>query len=54
MRVIPHGGTPTGRQTGAKMLTIDAQVHAYGRNHPGRPWHAVPAGPPEVTGEEWR
>jgi L-fuconolactonase len=36
------------------MLTIDAQVHAYGRNHPGRPWHAVPAGPPEVTGEEWR
>ena len=20
------------------MLTIDAQVHAYERNHPGRPW----------------
>ena len=34
------------------MLTIDAQVHCYERNHPGRPWHAVLAGPPEVTGEE--
>jgi predicted TIM-barrel fold metal-dependent hydrolase len=34
------------------MLTIDAQVHAYERNHPGRPWHAVLTGPPEVTGEQ--
>jgi predicted TIM-barrel fold metal-dependent hydrolase len=34
------------------MLTIDAQVHCYERNHPGRPWHAVLAGPPEVTGLE--
>ena len=34
------------------MPTIDAQVHAYERNHPGRPWHAVLAGPPEVTGEQ--
>jgi len=34
------------------MLTIDAQVHAYGRNHPGRPWHAVLTGPPEVTGDQ--
>ncbi len=31
------------------MPTIDAQVHCYERNHPGRPWHAVLAGPPEVT-----
>jgi predicted TIM-barrel fold metal-dependent hydrolase len=31
------------------MSTIDAQVHCYERNHPGRPWHAVLAGPPEVT-----
>ncbi|MBM3649265.1 MAG: hypothetical protein FJX11_15890 [Alphaproteobacteria bacterium] len=31
------------------MATIDAQVHCYERNHPGRPWHAVLAGPPEVT-----
>jgi L-fuconolactonase len=29
--------------------TIDAQVHCYERNHPGRPWAAVLAGPPEVT-----
>jgi L-fuconolactonase len=34
------------------MPIIDAQVHAYERNHPGRPWHAVLAGPPEVTGEQ--
>ena len=34
------------------MLTIDAQVHAYERDHPGRPWHAVLAGPPEVTGDD--
>ncbi len=34
------------------MLTIDAQVHAYERNHPGRPWHAVLTGPDEVTGEQ--
>jgi predicted TIM-barrel fold metal-dependent hydrolase len=34
------------------MPTIDAQVHAYERNHPGRPWRAVLAGPPEVTGEQ--
>src|SRR5438876_12454248 len=33
------------------MLTIDAQVHAYERNHPGRPWAAVLHGPPEVTGD---
>ncbi|SJZ55398.1 Predicted metal-dependent hydrolase, TIM-barrel fold [Enhydrobacter aerosaccus] len=34
------------------MLTIDAQVHCYERNNPGRPWHEVLAGPPEVTGED--
>ena len=34
------------------MLTIDAQVHAYERNHPGRPWRAVLAGPAEVTGDD--
>lgn len=34
------------------MLTIDAQVHAYERNHPGRPWAAVLHGPPQVTGDE--
>src|SRR3954454_11143996 len=34
------------------MLTIDAQVHTYERNHAGRPWAAVLAGPPEVTGDD--
>jgi predicted TIM-barrel fold metal-dependent hydrolase len=34
------------------MPTIDAQVHCYERNHPGRPWHEALIGPPEVTGEE--
>jgi predicted TIM-barrel fold metal-dependent hydrolase len=34
------------------MPTIDAQVHAYERDHPGRPWRAVLAGPPEVTGDD--
>ena len=34
------------------MLTIDAQVHAYERDHPGRPWAAVLHGPPEVTGAD--
>ena len=33
------------------MVTIDAQVHAYERNHPGRPWAAFLQGPPEVTGD---
>jgi L-fuconolactonase len=32
------------------MLTIDSQVHAYERDHPGRPWVGVLRGPPEVTG----
>jgi L-fuconolactonase len=34
------------------MLTIDAQVHAYERDHPGRPWSAVLTGPAEVTGDD--
>ena len=34
------------------MLTIDAQVHAYERDYPGRPWAAVLAGPTEVTGDD--
>jgi predicted TIM-barrel fold metal-dependent hydrolase len=34
------------------MPTIDAQVHSYERDHPGRPWHKVLAGPPEVTGDQ--
>ena len=34
------------------MLTIDVQVHAYERNHPGRPWVGVLQGPAEVTGDD--
>jgi predicted TIM-barrel fold metal-dependent hydrolase len=34
------------------MLTIDVQVHAYERNHPGRPWLGTLRGPAEVTGDQ--
>ena len=34
------------------MPIIDAQVHAYERDHPGRPWAAVLRGPPAVTGDD--
>jgi len=34
------------------MPTIDVQVHAYERNHPGRPWVGHLAGPASVTGDE--
>jgi predicted TIM-barrel fold metal-dependent hydrolase len=34
------------------VLTIDSQVHAYERNHPGRPWAGFLHGPPEVTGDD--
>jgi predicted TIM-barrel fold metal-dependent hydrolase len=34
------------------LTTLDAQVHAYERNHPGRPWVGTLAGPAEVTGDQ--
>jgi L-fuconolactonase len=34
------------------MPTLDAQLHAYERNHPGRPWAGVLHGPAEVTGDQ--
>lgn len=34
------------------METIDVQVHAYERDHPGRPWTAVLTGPDSATGDE--
>src|SRR5207249_8988034 len=37
---------------GDVMVTIDAQVHAYERDHPGRPWAGVLTGPAEVTGDD--
>ena len=33
------------------MVIIDAQVHACERDHPGRPWARMLAGPDEVTGD---
>src|SRR5580765_3571667 len=34
------------------MAIIDAQVHAYERDHSGRPWVAPLQGPSEVTGDD--
>ena len=34
------------------MLTLDAQVHAYERNHSGRHWVGTLHGPAEVTGDQ--
>jgi predicted TIM-barrel fold metal-dependent hydrolase len=34
------------------MPILDAQVHAYERNHPGRPWIGTLYGPAEVTGDQ--
>src|SRR3954452_1473829 len=34
------------------MPTLDSQVHAYERNHPGRPWAGVLHGPAAVTGDD--
>jgi L-fuconolactonase len=34
------------------MPIFDSQVHAYERNHPGRPWIGTLQGPAEVTGDQ--
>src|SRR5438477_12221476 len=34
------------------MPIFDSQVHAYERNHPGRPWVGTLHGPAEVTGNQ--
>ena len=34
------------------MPILDSQVHAYERNHAGRPWVGTLTGPAEVTGEQ--
>jgi predicted TIM-barrel fold metal-dependent hydrolase len=34
------------------MAIIDVQVHAYERNHPGRPWAGFLHGPDQVTGDD--
>ena len=41
---------PSGRAEA--MPIFDAQVHAYERNHPGRPWVGTLHGPAEVTGDQ--
>src|SRR6267143_7019757 len=40
------------RVGGDVMMIIDAQVHAYERNHPGRRWVGTLHGPAEVTGDD--
>ena len=47
--VISAAGLP-GVARAASSTTIDAQVHAYERNHPGRPWAGTLVGPAEMTG----
>jgi predicted TIM-barrel fold metal-dependent hydrolase len=34
------------------MPILDSRVHAFERNHPGRPWIGTLYGPPEVTGDQ--
>jgi len=34
------------------MPIIDSQVHAYERDHPGRPWVGTLTGPTEMTGDQ--
>lgn len=34
------------------MPIFDSQVHAYERNHPGRPWAGTLVGPAEMTGDQ--
>ena len=41
-----------GTARAASWKTIDAQVHAYESNHPGRPWACTLVGPEEMTGDQ--
>jgi predicted TIM-barrel fold metal-dependent hydrolase len=34
------------------MAIVDAQIHPYERDHPGRPWAEALPGPPEVAGDQ--
>src|SRR5689334_21538864 len=42
----------SGRARAAAGPVLDDQVHAYERNHPGRPWAGTLVGPEEMTGDE--
>jgi hypothetical protein len=48
--VITAAGLP-GAARAASWATIDAQVQAHERNHPGRPWAGTLVGPEEMTGD---
>jgi predicted TIM-barrel fold metal-dependent hydrolase len=48
---IAAAGLP-GAARAASWTTIDAQVHAYERNHPGRPWAGTLVGPAEMSGDQ--
>ena len=48
--VIAGAGPPRPSRA-ASSPTIDAQVHAYERNHPDRPWAGTLVGPEEMTGD---
>src|SRR6266481_1985695 len=49
---ITAAGLLPGAARAASWTTIDAQVHAYERNHPGRPWAGTLVGPAEMTGDQ--
>jgi hypothetical protein len=49
--MIATAGLPRAAHT-ASSPTIDAQVHAYERNHPGRPWAGTLVGPEEMNGDQ--
>jgi predicted TIM-barrel fold metal-dependent hydrolase len=46
------GTSGTSAASGPGFPVVDSQVHAYERDHPGRPWAAVLHGPAEVTGDQ--
>jgi len=50
MALAAIGLPSTVRAAGTKI--IDAQVHAYERNRPERPWAGVLVGPDEMTGDQ--
>ena len=55
MRIVvltPNANLDVGKLWETQMPTIDAQVHCYERDHPGRPWVERLTGPPEVTGAD--
>jgi len=49
---ITVAGLAGAARAAAPGMTIDAQVHAYERNHPGRPWAGTLVGPEEMTGDQ--